>query len=85
MERTYTVSRVLEDTPCITITGKWLRTFGIERGTKMKLIEGDGGFILMKIPTELSERETLQRKLKNLEKEMNAVRQQQNIQGGLCS
>ncbi len=59
MERIYTVSRVLEDTPCITITGKWLRTFGIERGTKLKLIEGDGGFILMKIPEEISKQEKL--------------------------
>lgn len=85
MERTYTVHRKADDTPYIIITGKWLKKRGFELGCKLKLIEEDGGFILMKIPSEISEQEKLKRKLKALEKEMNTVRQQLNIQGGLCS
>ena len=70
MERTYTVSRISEDTPCITITGKWLRKFGIELGNKIRLVESDEGFLLCKIPDEVWEREQQKTKLIKMKKEV---------------
>ncbi len=66
MERYYTVHRVLEDTPCITISGKWLRGFGIELGNRVRLAEADGAFVLTRVPDEVTERERLEDELGKL-------------------
>ena len=68
--RTYTVRRVLEDTPCISITGKWLREFGIELGSKIRLVQDGEQLILMKIPDEEWEREQQEKKLVKMKKEV---------------
>ena len=67
MERYYTVHRVLEDTPCITISGKWLRGFGIELGNRVRLAESDGAFVLARVPDEVTGRKTLENELGRLQ------------------
>jgi hypothetical protein len=70
MERTYTISRVSDDIPCLTIKGKWLRKLGFELGNKIKLIEYGDCFILMKIPDEVSQRKKQEMRLEELKKEV---------------
>jgi hypothetical protein len=64
MERIYTVSRVAEDTPCISIRGKWLKAFGLDLGSKVKIVVRRGSMILTKIPDEqvIWEREEIEMK-----------------------
>lgn len=80
MERTYTVQRISEDTPCITIKGKWLRALGIDLGSKLKLVESDNMIVLMKIPEEKLEREQLESEARKLEKKLDAIRRRLALQ-----
>ena len=76
MERTYTVSMILEETPCIRITGKWLKKYGIEHGSKIRLVESEEGLLLSKIPDEVWKREQLEKKKNHLEKELQQLKKQ---------
>lgn len=74
--RTYTVQLTLEDTPRILISGKWLRKFGIDIGSKLKLIEHEGIFILAKIPDDVAEKENADLDIKSLEKQIKQIKEQ---------
>ena len=60
MERIYTVQAVWhysKPSPCIKISGKWLGEFGIDYGSRVKLVETEDGFLLTKISEEISDKE----------------------------
>ena len=75
MGRTYTVQRMLEDTPCITIRGKWLRALGIELGSKIRLQESENMIVLLKIPEEETQRKYLEEKVEHLEQQLKVLKQ----------
>lgn len=52
MKKTYTIQK-MAGVPSLTIRGKFLDTeFGVQVGTRLKLIEGKNMLILVKVPYE---------------------------------
>jgi hypothetical protein len=66
----------MEDIPCITIRGKWLRNIGIDLGSKMKLLESDNMIVLMKLPEDEAKRKKLEEEVESLERKLEALKRQ---------
>ena len=67
--RTYTVTET-EGTPYIRLRGNWLRSYGLDYGSKLKLIEGKNMIVLIKIPDKKVEQEKRNKEIKALEKQV---------------
>jgi len=69
MKGIYTVQET-NNAPYIRLRGKWLREYGLDYGSKLKLIEGKNMIVLVKIPHEKVEQEKRKKELKRLENQV---------------
>jgi hypothetical protein len=67
---------MMDNTPYITIRGKWLRKIGIDLGSKMKLLESDNMIVLMKLPEDEVKRKKLEEEVESFERRLEALRRQ---------
>lgn len=75
----YTIGYIQSNTPCIKITGQWLKNLGFNIGDKLDFSLENGKIVLSKLSLQKRKELDIQLKSKQLEKQLQQLKNKKAI------